>query len=535
MNSISASALLGMCLTIGSGCATEPEPGDLLLPAGAELGDERVCGSPVSGRDRLREESVARGLDVLPWSEGSPPGPPATSKVVATDLDGDGDVDLLMPDFPGWYQVMANDGSGQFTARGRTAQAQLPPPGNVAAADLDGDGLPDLIAVGDGYVATQQNLGGLSFADPVLQYRDEVEPIPRFFSLALGDLDADGDLDLIVPAVHALGPPGPGLQPGSADLLFRNDAESFVLVGELSPSGTPGHSQVAMFTDRDADGDLDLLIPSEFGMESEPTAFFRNDGLGGDWVSLTNDAPETGSDLRVAAMGIDAADLNGDGAMDYCVSDFGPVRCLLTDGEFFVESADALGFGAPTGIEDNDYASWGVELVDLDADGFLDAAVAAGSPDENSGQPQPDQLYFGGLDGFEDVSEETGFDDPAWRYGLVAADLDGDGFRDLVMMGWDRPPKLWMNRCSSGSWLEVDLVGDEKNVEGFGARVQVTSWSTSQVRELHTVRSFNQGPSELHFGLGADTYAATVEVRWPDGAVQVAENVPLNRRLTLRR
>ena len=517
------------------GCSSEPAPGDLVLPNGAELGAEVVCVAPTAGADHLTEQAAARGLDVLPWSEGPPPSPPVASIATASDLDGDGDVDLLMPSFPSWYQLLENDGTGTFLRRGPFAQSNLPPPGNMAAADLNGDALPELIVVGDGYVATQQNLGGLSFGDPVVQYMDQQEPMPRLISLALGDLDADGDLDLVTPAVHALGPPGPGLQPGHADLLFRNDGGSFTLVDELTPLGTPGHSQVALFTDRDFDGDLDLLIPSEFGNESEPTAFFRNDGPGSDWVSLTNDAADIYADLRLAAMGIDAADLNGDGSLDYCISDFGPVRCLLSDDELYVDGGESLGIRGPVGIPDNDYASWGVELVDLDADGFLDVVVAGGSPVIDTDFDHPDQLFFGSRDGFEDVGEETGFADPDWHYGVVSADFDGDGFRDVLLTGWDGPPKLWMNSCSDGGWLAVELRSADANGEGFGARVQVTSFSTRQVRELHTVRSFNQGPSELHFGLGTDTYAAMVEVTWPDGTVQTAENVPLNRTLTFAR
>ncbi|MCO4772872.1 MAG: CRTAC1 family protein [Deltaproteobacteria bacterium] len=512
----------------------EPPPGDLQLPMGARLGDEVVCAAPLDGPNRLVEEGAARGLGVLA-PDGVLPPPPVTGVVTASDLDGDGDVDLLVPHFPGWWRVMANDGAGVFELIGDVATPPLPPPQNIAAADLDGDGLPDLVAVGDGYVATVRNLGGLVFGDPVVQYEDTDGPMARFLSLALGDLDDDGDLDLVVPAVASIGDAGPGLPLPHRDLLFRNEDGAFVLARTLSPEGVPGHAQAALFTDRDADGDLDLLIPSEFGMESEPTAFFRNDGPDGDWVGLTNDAPLLGADLRIAAMGIDAADLNGDGAMDYCISDFGPVQCLASQDGAYDEGAERWGIVAPAGIDDRDFAAWGVELVDLDADGFLDLVTAAGAPTAEDTRPQPDQLFMGSVDGFVDVGEEVGFADPDWHYGVASADFDGDGFRDLIIGDWDEPPSLWMNRCSAGGWLVVDLEGADMNGEGFGARVEVTSFRTQHVRELHNVRSFAQGPSELHFGFGTDTYASEVRVVWPDGEVQVAENVPLNRRLTFAR
>ena len=511
----------------------EPPPGALVLPEGAELGEAVDCAEPVEGMDRFSDETAARGLDV-PTSESfaDPPSPPSGATVTASDLDGDGDVDLLLPLFPSWPRLMENDGTGHFTEAPAVTPAPLPPPENVAAVDLDGDRLPELISLGDGYITIQHNEGGLVWGPAEIIHRDDVEPIPRFVSCAFGDLDGDGDLDLFVPVVHAIAPPSDDRPPPHVDLLFRNDGGEFVLDRELMPADVAGHAQSALFTDRDFDGDLDLLVPSEFGRQSEPTAFFRNDGVGGDWVELVNDAPALSADIRVGAMGADSADLNGDGALDYCVSDFGPVRCLLSDGERYVDGAAPMGLTGPPGVEAGSWSSWGVELVDLDADGHLDAAVAAGSPETWATEERHPDMLFAGVPGgdFEDATAESGFGDETWHYGMAGADFDGDGFRDLILLGYDVPPKLLMNRCSAGGWLTVDLVGPESNGEAFGARVRVRSWTTDQVRELHSMRGFNQGPSQLHFGLGSDTYAS-VEVTWPDGSVAVAENVPLNRHL----
>ncbi len=510
----------------------EPPPGELLLPDGAVLGDPVVCAQPTEGMDRFTDETVERGLDV-PTSEpfADPPSPPVSTTVAATDLDGDGDIDLLLPLFPSWPRLMENDGTGHFTEALDVFSAPFPPAENIAAVDLSGDGLPELVIVGDGYIAVHTNLGGLSWGPATLVHRDEVEPIPRFLSCALGDLDGDDDLDLFVPAVHSIVPPADEIPPPHVDLLFRNEGGSFVLDRELMPDDMPGHSQAALFTDRDFDGDVDLFVPSEFGRKSEPSAFFRNDGLGQDWVVLENDAAAVAADLRVGAMGLDSADLNGDGALDYCMSDFGPVRCLLSGGDTYVDGAAPMGLTGPEGVAPGSWASWGLELSDFDADGHLDAAVAAGSPEVwATDERHPDMLFRGVEGGFEDATGDAGFGDETWHYGMTGADFDGDGFRDLVLMGFDIPPKLLMNRCSAGSWLVVDLVGTPENREAFGARVRVSSWSTDMVRELYNLRGFNQGPSELHFGLGTDSYAR-VEVTWPDGSVVVAENVPLNRRV----
>lgn len=542
MKRLLATALLVGCPSL------EPPPGDptptpgptpvaeLSLPEGAILGDPVDCADPHAGFDRLSDETAARGLDVdtvQPWAD--PPSPPAAATVVARDLDDDGDVDVLLPRWPEWAQVLENDGSGHFSDVGLpdpSMSTGLPPAGFFAAVDLDGDRLPELISLGDGYLTIQTNLGGLSWGPLEVVHRDLDPPIPRFMSCAFGDLDGDGDLDLALPAVHEIVPQSPNLPPPHPDLLFRNDDGTFVLDRELTPDGEPGHAQAALFTDRDRDGDQDLFIPSEFGRESKPSAFFRNDGVGAGWVSLTNDAEAIGADLRVGAMGMDATDLNDDGLLDYCVSDFGPVRCLLSDPQGYVDGAAARGLTGPPNVGAGDWSSWGVELVDLQHDGSVDAVVAAGEPDIfNDTIDHVDMIFEGDAGQFTDRTEELGFGDPTWHYGLAAADVDGDGFQDLIFVGYDVQPKLLMNRCGDGAWLTVDAFGAGDNAESHGALVEVVAGGRTRLREIQNLRAFNQTEPQAHFGLGEVEVVDRVTVTWPDGATQEATGVPVNRRL----
>lgn len=531
--------LLAGCVPVEDGVAEPTPTGDvppLFLPEGATLSDAVVCADPHESFDRLTDETAARGLDVAtvrPWAE--VPSPPAAATIVARDLDDDGDVDVLLPLWPEWAQVLENDGTGHFADAAfvdPSPSTGLPPAGFFAAVDLDGDRLPELISLGDGYLALQRNLGGLSWGPLEVVHRDLEPPIPRFLSCAFGDLDGDGDLDLVLPAVHEIAPPSSALPPPHPDLLFRNDDGTFVLDRELTPDGEPGHAQAALFTDRDRDGDLDLFIPSEFGRESEPSAFFRNDGAGAAWVELRNDAPDIGADLRVGAMGMDATDLNDDGLLDYCVSDFGPVRCLLSDPAGYIDGAAGLGLSGPADVAPGNWSSWGVELVDLQHDGWVDAVVAAGAPDaEQPNLDHVDMVFEGASGSFIDRTEALGFGDSTWHYGLAASDVDGDGFRDLLLAGYDVLPKLLMNRCGAGSWLVVDADGGPGNRESYGALIEVVVAGRARIRELQNLRAFNQGAPEAHFGLGPAVAAERVTITWPDGEMQVAEGVPLNRRL----
>ena len=181
------------------------------------------------------------------------------------------------------------------------------------------------------------------------------------------------------------------------------------------------------------------------------------------------------------------------------------------------------------------WSGWGIDLVDLDNDGLLDAAVAGGAP--LGGAPE-NAVHSDHL--FEGVSADpmrfeprrgTDFDSEDNHYGLVAADLDGDGYLEVLVLGAPGPVKYWQNTCGVGRWLEVDLQGPTPNVKGIGARITVQSSNGREVREVQTVRAMMQSPARQHFGLG-DTEQATVTVIWPDGAVSEG-TVGTNRLITV--
>ncbi|HEX9273860.1 MAG TPA: ASPIC/UnbV domain-containing protein, partial [Candidatus Binatia bacterium] len=88
--------------------------------------------------------------------------------------------------------------------------------------------------------------------------------------------------------------------------------------------------------------------------------------------------------------------------------------------------------------------------------------------------------------------------------------------------------EIWMNRPPNpGHWLNLALRGTKSNRDGIGARIKIVSKTVgSQYNHMTTSAGYassSYGP--VHFGLGADTQADLIEIRWPSGVVQKLESV----------
>ena len=90
-----------------------------------------------------------------------------------------------------------------------------------------------------------------------------------------------------------------------------------------------------------------------------------------------------------------------------------------------------------------------------------------------------------------------------------------------------------MNRSEkSGHWLDIALRGSKSNRDGIGARIKVVTKSGTQYNHMTTsvgYASSSDGP--VHFGLGAENRAETIEIRWPSGIVQTLQGVTADQLL----
>jgi hypothetical protein len=189
------------------------------------------------------------------------------------DVDGDGDLDLTVlgqgaQDLP-TANVYLNDGSGAFTAvdSGLTPVLVV----STSLADVDGDGDLDMVVAGQDAdyspsAALYLNDGSASFSETAASFT----AVDYGASTAFGDVDGDGDPDLVIT--------GPNQSEDPTATLYMNDGNgAFSDAGaDLTGVGTGS----ANFVDIDGDNDLDLLITGTASRNDATATLYLNDGSG---------------------------------------------------------------------------------------------------------------------------------------------------------------------------------------------------------------------------------------------------------------
>lgn len=339
--------------------------------------------------------------------------------VTMADLDGDGDLDLVFANGGGYYTpakpeplvIYQNDGSGHFADVSATAVGGFAGRvRQVAIGDIDADGDLDLVAP-DGYGlapdAVFVNQGGMVFAN---QGATRQPVTSRAGACRLGDIDGDDDLDLLITDWGTK----PFATPGTAH-VYRNDGTGhFAFVPGAFPqdiSGSTGPIDLDL-VDVDDDQDLDVLL----AMRKGDSVLFSNDG-GVFQYAIQRLPAQPGPYVY----GPDACDVDADGDLDLWLDNAGQglaEQLCLNDEGYFTDDTSALVTGNP-GADDNE-----VQCADLDNDGDLDAVIASLS--DNERVLQNDGLgAFALLPGVFPVRSDS-------TLGLDLGDVDGDGRLDAV-------------------------------------------------------------------------------------------------------
>ena len=490
----------------------------------------------------------------------------ASTGAVFADVDGDGDLDLLVDAMGGRNTLFLNDGTGRFTdatdAGGFVAEAR----GSTTStlADVDGDGDLDL------YVANYK-------ARTML---DSLSPAERSFDRVVRRV---GDRFEVIPAlrddyrvVRRDDIRGVSLvQRADPDWFYRNDGHGRFTREPLAGSGRFREADgrvlerepddfglVARFVDFTGDGAPDLVVANDF---EDPDQLWVNDGHGG----FTLLPPALVRQTSNSAMAIGAADVDRDGRLDLFEVDMLALdsrrrktemptntavpkvpgdyasrgqwqRNVLLhqrDDGSFAEIASAAGVDASGW-------SWSTLFLDVDLDGYEDILIGNGHTWDLMDADTQERLRSmpAGFDWrderklypplaarnvafrnrgdltFEDVSARWGFGiEEDVSHGMAAGDLDGDGDADVVVNRLDAPPLLLRNDASAERVL-VRLVGRSPNTRGIGAVVHVRSAGLPEQTGELGAGGLYLSSSDASAGFAAtagDTVA--IEVAWRDG------------------
>jgi hypothetical protein len=449
-------------------------------------------------------------------------------------------------------RLFRNDGNGAFTDV--TEAAGLTGIGydmGVAAGDFDNDGWPDLFVAGVHRNTLYRNNRDGTFTNVTAKAGLDHSVDPEFGPLwavaaAWVDVNNDGLLDLFVvnymqwkydskPLCSFQGTADfchPRFYKGQPNQLFLNKGDG-TFEDVSAKWGIREHVSRGMgvgVADYDLDGRPDLFVPNDAFYNS----LFHN--LGDKFEEVAFPAgvalPEDGS--FVSGMGLDFRDFNNDGYPDIAFTALNnqtfPVF-LNTGKGGFREVTTQSGMRALT----LRMAGYGVGLYDFDNDGWKDLFVARGHV-SSMAQPGLDidqnNTVFrnsGSSGKWLGFTEEAGLNarPPARHRGCAFGDLDGDGRIDVVVTALAGDAELWMNRSErTGHWLDIALEGTKSNRDGIGAQIKVVAKAGAQYNHMTTSVSYaSSSAGPVHFGLGADSSAESVEIRWPSGTVQTLRNV----------
>ena len=472
-----------------------------------------------------------------------------------------GATDAYKPPHPLRSALYHNNGDGTFTDV--TEKAGVGGEGHygqgVAVGDFDNDGYPDLYVTGYGRAILYHNNGNGTFTDVTAKSGVADE---GGWSTSAGwfDYDKDGWLDLVVTNYIDWSPknnmwcgerrPGyrsychPGNYKGQRIKLYHNNHDgTFTDVSDASGVGKPeAKGMGVVLADFNNDGWPDIAIAND----SWPNFLFinRHNGTFED-VSLVSGIAASEDGRYEAGMGIDAADVDGDGWQDVYIThlDFELNRLYHNnhDGTFTDDT-----FNSGIGNKAVLLSGVSMKFLHYDNDGWNDILQLNGAMLDNVSLYHAEVSYKEpllmfrnlGKGRFDKVSESLGpdFVRPIVGRGLATADYDNDGDIDIVTNNRGDYPSLLRNDGGNANhWLTVQLIGTKSNRDGIGASLKLTSQGFVHIEQAKGGTSYmSASDPRIHFGLGKRTTIDSLEITWPSGQVDRLTNLSIDQIIAVK-
>jgi enediyne biosynthesis protein E4 len=427
----------------------------------------------------------------------------------------------------------------------------------VAVGDFENDGRLDLAVTTTDGVRLYRNLGDGRFENVT---RRMGMGCPGWgASLAFLDYDRDGYLDLFISRYIEwtvetdipCSPDGvnptyctPEVYPGIGNCLYRSvDGVRFEDVSdEAGISQWLGKALGVVVLDYNDNGWPDVAVANDtvgnFLFVNQGDGTFKEFGVDSGMAYSESGAARGG-------MGIDAGDIDRDGAVDIVIGNFSQEMVAFfrsVESGYFIDDAAQVGIGLPTLMT----LAFGTLVEDFDNDGWLDILVVNGHIEPEISVTRRAQAYrqapqfFWNLGEGRFASLEGPVIGPVEKLlvgrGFASGDFNRNGALDFVVSQNGAEACLLRNESTGdNNWIQVKLEGTVSNSIGYGTRLRAIVGDTVITRHLVSGRSYMSASEPIFtVGLGGFTSVDRLELRWPSGIEQTVMNPPTNRFITVR-